>query len=222
MKESTESGDHRMPVSEAVNEAPVDELMRDVEALLMAADSPLSIKNFVDLLKGQRGVVEIASVQTALDALQVAYRESAVDLVEVATGWRFQVGADYSALVAGLWEEKPPRLSRALLETLAIICYRQPVTRSDIEQVRGVSVSSGIIRTLTDYDWIKVIGHREIPGRPALFATTRRFLDDFGVRQLSDLPSLPEVRDGGDALEAALARLQLDGGQTGPDTEEAS
>src|SRR5699024_10418415 len=128
-----------------------------------------------------------------------------------AGGWRFQVGADYAALVARLWEEQPRKLSRAMLETLALICYRQPIARSDIEQVRGVSVSSSIIKTLQEYDWIKVVGHREVPGRPALFGTTRQFLDDFGVKRLDDLPSLPEIKDI-DALDAAMARLRDDNG----------
>jgi segregation and condensation protein B len=193
--------------------------MRCVEALLMAADTPLSVAQLGRLLEGT-DAPDKAEIHTALTALAARYAGSAVDLVEVAGGWRFQVGGNYGTLVSRLWEERPPKLSRALLETLAVICYRQPLARSDIESVRGVSVSTGIIRTLTDYDWIKVVGHREAPGRPALYATTPRFLDDFGVRHLADLPSLPEVRDA-DARDASLVRLcqeseQVPATQAGP------
>src|SRR5699024_2187148 len=124
-----------------------------------------------------------------------------------AGGWRFQVGADYAALVARLWEEQPRKLSRAMLETLALICYRQPIARSEIEQVRGVSVSSSIIKTLQEYDWIRVVGDREVPGRPALFGTTGQGPDDFCVKQLSDAPDLTAIKEP-EGLEAAVARLQ--------------
>lgn len=177
-----------------------------VEALLMAADAPLSVDRLITLLDNH-GAPDRAAVQLALQALLARYADAAVDLVEVAGGWRFQVGTDYAVLVARLWEERPPKLSRAMLETLALICYRQPIARSEIEQVRGVSVSSSIIKTLQEFDWIKVVAHREVPGRPALFGTTRQFLDDFGVKKLDDLPSLPEIKDL-DALDAAIARLQ--------------
>lgn len=185
-----------------------DALVRCVEALLMAADTPLSVDRLAALLDNH-GAPERASVRLALQALTAAYADAAVDLVEVAGGWRFQVGADYAALVARLWEQRPPKLSRAMLETLALICYRQPIARSEIEQVRGVAVSTSIIRTLQEYEWIRVVAHREVPGRPALFGTTRRFLDDFGVKKLEDLPALPDIQDM-DALEAAVARLQDD------------
>ncbi|MES1926897.1 SMC-Scp complex subunit ScpB [Salinisphaera sp. T31B1] len=176
-----------------------------VEALLMAADKPLSVDQLVRLLETTHAL-DKADVRVALSALVNRYETAAVDLVEVAGGWRFQVGSDYASLVARLWEERPPKLSRAMLETLALICYRQPIARSDIEAVRGVSVSSNIVKTLVEFDWIKVVGYREVPGRPALFGTTAKFLDDFGVKRLADLPSLPEIKDL-DALEAAMARL---------------
>lgn len=182
-----------------------ESLLRCVEALLMAADRPLSIEQLIRLLETTHAV-ERSEVRTALEGLAARYAEAAVNLVEVAGGWRFQVGADYAALVARLWEERPPRLSRAMLETLALICYRQPIARSEIEAVRGVSVSSNIVKTLQEFDWIKVVGYRDMPGRPALFGTTIRFLDDFGVKRLADLPSLPEIKDL-DALDAAVARL---------------
>ena len=194
--------------SEASANEPViaDSVLRCIEALLMAADAPLSVDQIVRLLETTHAL-ERADVRTGIEALQARYADSAMDLVEVASGWRFQVGADYSALVSRLWEERPPKLSRAMLETLALICYRQPIARSDIEAVRGVSVSSNIVKTLQEFGWIKVVGYRDMPGRPALFGTTPQFLDDFGVSRLADLPSLPEIQDL-DALDAALARLQ--------------
>src|SRR5690606_22705486 len=117
------------------------------------------------------------------------------ELAEVASGWRFQVATDLAPWVNRLWEEKPQRYSRALLETLSLIAYRQPITRSDIEEVRGVAVSSHIIKTLAEREWIKVVGHRDVPGRPSLSATTRQFLDYFGLKSLDELPSLGELKD---------------------------
>lgn len=176
-----------------------------VEALLLAADTPLSVARLVELIAVDEAL-EASDVRAALAELAERYANSAAEVVEVATGWRLQVGAPHADLVARLWAERPPRLSRALLETLAIVVYRQPLARSDIEAIRGVSVSTNIIRTLLEYEWIKVVGHRDVPGRPALYATTPRFLDDFGVTALADLPSLPEIKDPA-ALEAAIARL---------------
>lgn len=197
-----------------------------VEALLMAADRPLSINRLVSLLEAYEAP-DRAAIRMALQALSARYAQAAVDLVEVADGWRFQVGADYSDLVTRLWEEKPPKLSRAMLETLSLICYRQPIARSEIEQVRGVSVSSSIIKTLQEYEWIKVVAYREVPGRPALFGTTPQFLSDFGVKQLDDLPSLPEIKDL-EALDAAVEKLQDESAEQsedrnareGPDTSD--
>lgn len=215
-EQAQQAGAHQNTASAEVSER----LVRCIEALLMAADSPLSVEQLVRLLETTDAVAKV-DVRTALSALVERYADSAADLVEVAGGWRFQVGPDYAAMVARLWEERPPKLSRAMLETLAIICYRQPLARSDIEAVRGVSVSTGIIRTLTEYEWIKVVGHREVPGRPALYATTQRFLDDFGVKRLADLPSLPEIQDI-DTLDAAVARLRgesVDAGAGEPDAQ---
>lgn len=201
--------DHASTAEDTDEPVVAQTLVYCIEALLMAADAPLSVDQLVRLLESSHPV-ERADVRLAIEALGVRYEMAAVDLVEVAGGWRFQVGSDYAALVARLWEERPPRLSRAMLETLALIVYRQPIARSDIEAVRGVSVSTNIVKTLQDFDWIKVVGYRDMPGRPALFGTTTKFLDDFGVKRLGDLPSLPEIKDL-DALEAAVARLQGDG-----------
>lgn len=194
-------------MSEREDEPVVAEgVVRCVEALLMAADGPLSVDQLLRLLETTHAL-ERSDLRVALDALTARYADAAVNLVEVAGGWRFQVGADYASLVARLWEEKPPKLSRAMLETLALIVYRQPIARSDIEAVRGVSVSSNIVKTLEEFGWIKVVGYRDMPGRPALFGTTSQFLDDFGVKRIADLPSLPEIQDL-DALDAAVARLR--------------
>ena len=134
-------------------------------------------------------------LQSLIKELQTEYALRALELVEVASGYRFQVRAQFSPWISKMWPEKPPRLSRALLETLAIIAYRQPVTRAEIEAIRGVVVSTQIIKALFDRDWIVVVGHREVPGRPALLATTRLFLDSFSLKSLSELPPLAAIRD---------------------------
>ena len=190
-----------------MNEIASDEgvLVQSLEALLQAADAPLPVSRLVWLLAPDHAA-DAARVDDALAVLAARYVDSAAEVVEVASGWRLQVRATHSALIARLWEARPPKLSRAVLETLAIIVYRQPLARSDIEAIRGVSVSTQIMKTLDDYEWIKVVGHRDVPGRPALYATTPRFLDDFGIARLADLPRLPEIKDP-EALEAAMARL---------------
>ncbi len=134
-------------------------------------------------------------MSAAFEALRDDYEGHGIELVEVAGGWRAQVRASVAPWVGRLWQEKPSRYSRALLETLALIAYRQPITRGEIEQVRGVAVSTPIIKTLTEREWVRVVGHRDVPGRPALYATTRRFLDYFGLRSLNELPPLTEIRD---------------------------
>jgi len=163
---------------------------RLVEAALFAAGEPLSLDA---LLRVCGEEVSAAMVQAALASLQRHYADRGVRLVEVAGGWRYQVAEAVAARVGLLWEERPGRYSRALLETLAIIAYRQPVTRGDIEEIRGVGLSASIMRTLQERGWVRSVGHREAPGRPALFATTRQFLDDFSLRSLSELPPLPDL-----------------------------
>lgn len=185
-------------------------LLRCVEALLMAADGPLSLNQLETFLADDADAPDKKALRTALAALERAYADSAVMLAEVAGGWRFQVREDYAGLIGKLWEERPPRLSRALLETLALICYRQPISRGEIEEVRGVSLSSSIIKTLQEREWIKVVGYREVPGRPALFGTTRQLLDDLNLKRLEDLPTLPELRNLDD-LDAAAASLSVEG-----------
>ena len=175
---------------------------RIVEAALLAAHQPLTLVQ----LKGLFPLDEPApddSIETALADLQAACAERGVELVEVASGWRFQVKADVHPWVARLWTERQTRYTRATLETLALIAYRQPITRGEIEQVRGVAVNSSIIKALEEREWISVVGHRDVPGKPELLATTRTFLDYFGLKRLDELPPLSELRDIGE-LEPQL------------------
>ena len=175
---------------------------RIVEAALLAAHQPLTLVQ----LKGLFPLDEPApddSIETALADLQAACAERGVELVEVASGWRFQVKADVHPWVARLWNERQTKYTRATLETLALIAYRQPITRGEIEQVRGVAVNSSIIKALEEREWIRVVGHRDVPGKPELLATTRAFLDYFGLKRLDELPPLSELRDIGE-LEPQL------------------
>jgi segregation and condensation protein B len=182
-----------------------DRLAPILEALLLAADTPLSLDQLFRLFQAEGGVTK-KDVRAALDALAAQLTGRAIELREVASGFRLQVRQEHSVWVAKLWKESPPRFSRALLETLALICYRQPVTRGEIEEIRGVSLSPNIVKTLMDRGWIREVGVKEVPGRPALLGTTAQFLDDFNLKALDELPSLPELKDP-QQLEAALARL---------------
>lgn len=171
------------------------QIERIVEAALLAADEPVSIDRLVKLFApgelpdgSARG-----AVRAALDAIGEATAERGFELVRVASGFRFQVRQQFSPWVSRLYEERPPRYSRALFETLALIVYQQPVTRGDIEQIRGVSVSQSIMRTLLERGWIRIVGERETPGRPALYGTTRAFLDYFNLKSLDDLPPMEEI-----------------------------
>ncbi|HUL14285.1 MAG TPA: SMC-Scp complex subunit ScpB [Methylococcaceae bacterium] len=160
-----------------------------IEAALFAAQRPLNIGEIEGLFPEEEKP-EVAAIRAALADLAEEYRTRPIELKEVASGFRFQVRAAFSPWVSRLFEERPARYSKALLETLAIIAYRQPVTRGEIEDIRGVSVSTLIIRTLLERDWVHVVGHKEVPGRPALYATTRQFLDYFNLQSLNDLPAL--------------------------------
>ena len=166
------------------------EAKRILEAALMASHEPVSAMDLKRLFQGEIAVDEMRKL---LAELRDDWSGRAVELVELASGWRFQTRPEMQPFVERLFPEKPPRYSRAVMETLAIVAYRQPVTRGDIEDVRGVSVSPQIIQTLEARGWIDVIGHRETPGRPALYATTKTFLDDLGLRALSELPPLEEI-----------------------------
>lgn len=173
-----------------------------LEALLLAADRPLSLENLANIFDEVERP-DIPLLRQSLAYLRAQCHGRGVELQEVASGYRLQIPSRFAPWVTRLWEERPQRYSRALLETLALIAYRQPITRGEIEDVRGVTVSSQIIKTLQDRDWIRIVGHRDVPGRPALFATTRTFLDDFNLKNLDDLPPLSALRD----REAALAPL---------------
>jgi segregation and condensation protein B len=192
-------------LAEARNEERDRVLERVLEALLMASDQPLSLDQLSRLLGNELGVGK-KDLREALSRLGDHLAERAVELREVASGYRIQVRQDCAEWVSKLWQEKPPRLSRALLETLALICYRQPITRGEVEEVRGVALSPNIIRTLLERNWIREVGVKEVPGRPSLFGTTQQFLDDLSLSSLDDLPSLPEIKDP-QQLEAALERL---------------
>jgi len=144
---------------------------------------------------------ELQEIQAACEAIMEDYRFRPVELKQVASGYRFQVRQELSRWVSRLFEEKPPKYSRALLETLAIIAYRQPATRGDIEDIRGVSVSSNIIHTLLEREWIRVVAHKEVPGRPALYGTTKQFLDYFNIASLNELPTLQEIKELGMSLD---------------------
>ena len=191
--------------SVATDPEAIGKLEHIIEALLLAADGPLSVDALQRLLGEDLGVGR-SELRAALARLDERLQSGAAQLQEVASGWRIQVREEYAEWVARLWHEKPPKFSRALLETLALVCYRQPITRGEIEEVRGVSVSSNILRTLQERGWVKELGVKEVPGRPALFGTTAQFLDDFNLRSLDQLPSLPEIRDM-DQLDAALAQF---------------
>ena len=181
-------------------------LKTTIEALLLAADRPLSTRNLVDLLATEHNSPNHEDVRQALQMLGEDWQDRGAELVRVASGYRLQVRHAFEPSVARLWEERPPRYSRALLETLALIAYRQPITRAEIEDVRGVSVSSQIVKTLLEREWVQVLGHRDTPGRPAMFGTTRLFLDYFNLRSLDQLPSLVELKD----IESMTPELQFD------------
>jgi len=172
-----------------------ERLGKVLEAALLAAGRPLALDDFLALFEGADEAPDRAALRDALAALAASLDGRALELAEVASGYRLQVRQEYSPWLAGLFAERPPRYSRALLETLALIAYRQPITRGEIEDVRGVAVGTNIIKTLMEREWIRVLGHREVPGRPALYGTTRQFLDHFGLKSLDALPPLAELRD---------------------------
>lgn len=191
-----------------------DFIQKIVEGALFAAGEPLSVDRLLGLFE-EHDMPEKDEVKAALQEIQSQCEGRAYTLVEVASGWRFQVREDLATWVNRLWEEKPQKYSRAMLETLALIAYRQPITRGDIEEVRGVAVSSHIIKTLTEREWVKVVGHRDVPGRPALYATTRHFLDYFNLKSLDELPTLGELKD----IDSLNGDLEFGGDE--PDTADS-
>ncbi|MRX28362.1 SMC-Scp complex subunit ScpB [Kangiella sp. HZ709] len=171
-----------------------EKIIRIIEAALLAAGSTLNKDRMLELFTEDEKV-KPADIKKAIQSLQQEAEGRGIELIEVSTGYRYQARQDYAEWIARLWEERPARYSRALLETLSLIAYRQPATRGDVEQVRGVSVSSNIIKTLLEREWVRVVGHRDVPGKPALYATTKQFLDYFGLKSLDELPSLAEIQD---------------------------
>jgi segregation and condensation protein B len=166
------------------------DVKRVLEAALLASPEPVDVSELKRLFNGELGA---ETLRNLLGELAQEWQGRSVELVSLASGWRFQTKAEFQPYLERLTPEKPPRYSRAVMETLAIIAYRQPVTRGDIEDIRGVTVSTQIMQTLENRGWIDIVGHRETPGRPALYATTRQFLDDVGMRSLEELPPLEEI-----------------------------
>jgi len=170
------------------------EIKHFIEAALLAAGRPLNIDQLQNLFDG-RMAPEKAEIRQAIATLNEEYEQRGISITEVASGFRVQVKSTMADQLQKLWEERPPRYSRAMFETLALIAYRQPITRGEIEEIRGVAVSSNIVRTLLERDWCRVVGHRDVPGRPEMFATTKHFLDYFGLKKLEDLPPLADLSD---------------------------
>lgn len=170
-------------------------LQQIIEAALLVAGRPLTPaqlqKLFEDNEKSEKP--ELSAIQAALRAIAKQFENTGIVLQQVASGWQLQSRPEWAPWLSRLWEERPPRYSRALLETLSLIAWRQPVTRAEIESIRGVTVSPGIVRTLQEREWIRVVGQRDLPGKPSLYGTTKTFLDDFGLKSLSDLPELPDM-----------------------------
>ena len=189
-----------------------------IEAALMVSTQPLNVKHLMNLFEEDKTLKPNRdNIKKAIIDLQKDFEGRGVNLVEVASGFRFQADDEYAGWVNHLFDERPPRYSRALLETLSIIAYRQPITRSEIEDIRGVSVSGTITKTLLEREWIKVVGHRDVPGRPELLATTKSFLDYFNLKKLSDLPPLEDIKDfdsiNPDLFEALEKELGKDNNQ---------
>lgn len=171
-----------------------EKLQNILEAILISADKPLAVEKLLGFFQSE-DLVNRNDVKKALFDIQQRFTTHGFELIETASGYRFQTKQEYKQWVTQHWDEKPAKYSRALLETLALIVYRQPITRAEIEDIRGVAVSSHIIKTLQERDWIRIVGHKEMPGRPALLGTTRQFLDYFNLKSLDEMPSLSEIQD---------------------------
>lgn len=181
-----------------------DELKNIIEAALLAAGRPLSLEQLESIFEEDQRP-ERDMIRKMIDELNQEYESRGIEIQRVASGFRLQVKKELAPWVSRLWDERPARYTRALLETLALIAYRQPITRGEIEDVRGVAVSSNIIKTLLEREWIRVLGHRDVPGKPAMYGTTREFLDYFNLKSLSQLPTLQELRD----IDSINAELDL-------------
>ncbi len=205
-----------------MNEEQLLKIQAIVEAALLAAGKPLTLEQLRELFPEDERPIK-KTMEHVMALLESACEGRGFELRKVASGFRLQVREEYAPWVARLFEEKPPRYSRALLETLALIAYRQPITRGEIEDIRGVAVSSNIVRTLLEREWVRVVGHRDVPGRPAMYATTKQFLDYFNLRGLDQLPPLSEIRDleeiGREIEKNMQAEIEFEASATGDESE---
>jgi len=193
-------------------------LKQILEAALLAAGRPLTVADLESLFAADREAPGRDEIRAALAELASDWESGSLALQQVASGYRAQVRAEFEPWLRHLWDEKPPRYSRALLETLAIIAYRQPITRPEIEDIRGVSISTQIMRTLQEREWVRVVGHREAPGKPAMYGTTRQFLDYFNLKSLDQLPPITEIRN----LESRYPELAFEAGPDNAETDETA
>lgn len=169
-----------------------NEVVNTIEALIFGAGRPLRLSEIRSLLDNSGISEDLASIKKSINLIEERYQNTSLEIKDVSSGYRLQIKESYSPCLSSLWNEKAPRISKALMETISIIAYKQPVTRGDIEDIRGVHVSTSSIRSLLEREWIKVSGFRDVPGRPALYVTTKQFLDDFNMKSISSLPELPE------------------------------
>ena len=170
-------------------------IINSVEALLFGSGRPMRLSEIRNILENSGTKTELSEIKQAINDLEERYANTSLEVQEVASGYRLQIRQEHSSSLSILWNEKSPRMSKALMETISIIAYKQPVTRGDIEDIRGVSVNTRSIRNLLERNWIKISGYKEVPGRPALYVTTKDFLDDLNLRSLNDLPDLPELEN---------------------------
>ena len=194
-----------------------DEIALHVEAALLSAGRPVAVDELLSMFEGREDAPDRSTVREAVAAVAERWSGRSLEVAEVASGFRAQIRREYSQTISALWQERPPRYSRALLETLALIAYRQPVSRGEIEEVRGVSVSTSIMKTLTEREWIRIVGHREVPGRPALYGTTKQFLDAFSLKSLEALPPLAKLTDFEDPPPDLFSAIPIE-----PDTDTAA
>jgi segregation and condensation protein B len=207
----------------------ITQIKHVIEAALLAAGRPLPFDKIASLFTARASELDRETLEAALAALASDYEQRGLELKEVSSGYRIQIRKSMSEWLTPLWEERAPRYTRALLETLALVAYRQPITRGEIEEVRGVAVSTNIMRTLLERNWVRVVGHRDVPGKPAMFGTTREFLDYFGLKRLEDLPPLADIKDGlpeltpqTDLIDALQVGDEQGGAEGQPGDEEAA
>lgn len=199
----------------------IEQAKRIIESTIFFSGKPISIKE-MELVFDEEDEINAEAIKKLIGMIEDDYRGRGIELVEVSSGYRFQVCSDLAPWVSRMMTEKPARYSRALLETLALVAYKQPITRAEVEEVRGVAVSTNIIRTLEEREWIKVIGHRDVPGKPALFATTKTFLDDMNLKSLTELPTLAEIQDLDDQQLSQQLSLALTETAKSPDSDSAA